>query len=186
MKCYFIKGLVLLSSVLLVAGCAEHSETSVKKESNHWRHDWTETAHKHHHHYTNERLTEVAINTLDDLTAKAHAVIVGTVTGEEQIHDSGVYRFTVAVQDVIKGSVVSETIYVYEGIGNLITGKEYILFLESCEDALYPNTLHTTITSESIIEVNGNTLIGEEKFIGNQSKEQLIAHVQSLPPLTTY
>lgn len=125
------------------------------------------------------------LETLDDLIRVSDNIVIGTVTDEVPFGDSN-YKFIFTVNNELKGNVKANSIDVYEYYGDLEKGKEYILFLESWEDELYPNPVYTSINKNSLIEVDQDTLIGGEQFVAQKTKDEMIEYIKSSKEVSVF
>ena len=129
--------------------------------------------------------SSLLLETLDDLIRVSDNIVIGTVTDEVPFGDSN-YKFIFTVNNELKGNVKANSIDVYEYYGDLEKGKEYILFLESWEDELYPNPVYTSINKNSLIEVDQDTLIGGEQFVAQKTKDEMIEYIKSSKEVSVF
>lgn len=127
---------------------------------------------------------------IDDLIAVSHYIVVGKTVSEEQF-SSNSYKYIFAVDNYLKGDAYSDRIEVYESKSivhkaevKIEFGNEYLLFLDYYESELWPNPSHASMTEYSNIKINGNSLIGDSRFIGNMDRDQLIDYILKSPLLT--
>lgn len=156
MKSFKKAFVVTLSCLFFVIGCAEETNQSGRYEE--LRSD---------------------IPDLDSLIMKSDNIVIGIVTDEEQFSEGPTYKFTFTVNDELKGNVEAKSIDVYEFYGDLVKGKEYILFLDYWESELYPKPVYTSYNKDFLIEVRKNSLIGGEKYVGKKKKDELIEYIKN-------
>ena len=132
-----------------------------------------------------ESESTLRLETLEDLIRISDNIVIGIVTDEVQ-YSGSTLKFTFTVNNELKGNVDAKSIDVYEYYGDLEKGKEYILFLEFWEDELYPRPVYTSYNKGSLIEVNRNTLLGGETYVGNKTKDEMIEYIKSSKEVSVF
>ena len=170
MKTFKKAFVVTLSCLFLLTGCAEENNQVIQESGN----------------LSSESESSVRLETLDDLIRVSDNIVIGTVTDEEQFSEGPTYKFTFTVNNELKGNVEAKSIDVYEFYGDLEKGKQYILFLSFWENELYPNPVYTSVNKGSLIEVDQNTLIGGEMFVGQKTKNEIIEYIKSSKEVSVF
>lgn len=165
---------VTLSCLFLATGCAEEKSQTVQETANQESEKIFATVNK-------ESEDTFEITNLDDLIKVSGNIVVGNVIYREQFNDMGTDKYTVSIKHQLKGNTKTEIIDVYESLGMLEDGKEYILFLEYWESELYPNPVYTPVNENAVIEINQNTLIGQEKLISQKTTDEMINYIKEAP-----
>ncbi|MGG2083048.1 hypothetical protein [Lysinibacillus pakistanensis] len=155
--------MVTIASLFFVTGCVTEKKQIVEEITNH----------------ESELISE--ITNIDDLIELSDNIVVGNILYEEQFSDMGTYKYSFSVKNELKGDLDNQTIDVYEAKGVLEKGKEYVMFLEYWENELYPNPVYTSLGDNSIIEIDKNTLNGEEKIINQRTKDEIINYIKESP-----
>lgn len=162
---------VTFCCLFFVIGCAEENNQVIQESESEMISSQSEST--------------LLLETLDDLIRVSDNIVIGTVTDEVPFGDSN-YKFIFTVNNELKGNVKANSIDVYEYYGDLEKGKEYILFLESWEDELYPNPVYTSINKNSLIEVDQDTLIGGEQFVAQKTKDEMIEYIKSSKEVSVF
>lgn len=122
----------------------------------------------------------VLFEDIDSLIKYSEKIVVGTVVSEERFNQGGTYKYVVNVKDQLKSDNQSPLIDVYAHQGKLELDKDYLLFLEYQDNELYPNTIHSILEK---IQIKGNELFGDSKFIGNNETRTLINYIKKSPDI---
>jgi len=116
----------------------------------------------------------VDLSDLNDYVYYSHNILMGQVVSNEDI-GLNVHKSTFEVIENIKGDVKSKDIDVYETMGTLEKGKNYILCLTSFDSPIYPRMVYTAVTMGSIFEYSGDRVKGSETCgIKNRGLEEFI------------
>ena len=164
MKSFKKAFVVTFSCLFLLMGCVEENNQVIQESKGEI--------------ISYESESTLRLETLEDLIRISDNIVIGIVTDEVQ-YSGSTLKFTFTVNNELKGNVDAKSIDVYEYYGDLEKGKEYILFLEFWEDELYPRPVYTSYNKGSLIEVNRNTLLGGETYVGNKTKDEMIEYIKS-------
>ena len=170
---------VTLSCLFFLTGCAEETNLAGQKTVIQESEEISKIGNRE-----SENTTE--ITNLDDLIIKSDNIVIGDVVEEEQFSGMDTYKYTVSVNNELKGKVETKSIDVYEAYGVLEKGKKYFLFLEYWENELYPNPVFTSISENSLIEIDQNALIGEEEIVGLQTMNEMINYIRNSPQVNLF
>ena len=169
---------IFLSSLFLLVGCQEETieennlsvagiDVEVEQNEN----------HEHGNELVSYKESEITINNLDDLNHYSDTIIIGTVLDEVTFSANGTYKYSVSVDNALKGPAASDTIDVYV-FGNILeVEKQYALFLGYWESELYPKPVYNLKDDSLIIEVQQNNLIGAEKIVEGKTTDELIRYI---------
>lgn len=125
-----------------------------------------------------EHRTIKELKSIDDVIGVSTNIVIGNVVSIEDYSDY-TDQYIVSIEQNIKGTTNSANIDVYETKGTLEVGSQYILFLESSESVLYPNTKYTSVYKESIIKVENNNLFGDSKIVDKSLDiNQLVKNIE--------
>lgn len=154
----------LLFSLLLITACSLSPEPSTIEHSD------------------SEVETQYAfeIETLEQLIEMSHHVLYGKIESVEDF-DGSTKKITVVVIKEMIGETNSNYIDIYEYEEFLEVGKEFLLFLESWEDELYPKPVYNVIRTNAFEVENGEMVETKEskKFFKEHSKNEIEKFITS-------
>jgi hypothetical protein len=148
--------------LLLLAGCNEHKETDVS-----YKVPSMESSKKF-------RFTNIA-----EVVEMAEFIVIGEVINEEEILE-GSSKYSIKVNEVIKGIVEDTHIDVYELSNFHKVNDKAILFLSGWADPLYPNPIYTLLSMDTIFKISGEQLTGNQLLLASNDKEQFINQVKEI------
>lgn len=172
---------IVLSSLFLLVGCQDETIEEINLAGID-----VEVEHNENHvhgieledHSQHERLSVRAINNIDDLINYSDTIIIGTVMNVVNFGADGTNKYSVSVNNALKGPAASDIIDVY-GVGDILEiGKQYALFLGYWESELFPEPVYNLKDNSLIIEVQQNNLIGAEKILEGKTTEELISYIK--------
>lgn len=156
-----IKIIIIVSALLLLlAGCNEHRETDLSYEN-----------------VNIESSKEFEFTNIDEVVEMAEFIVIGEIVNEEEFSE-GSSKYSIKVEEVIKGIVENTHIDVYELSNFFEVNERAILFLSGWTDPLYPAPLYTSLSMDTIFKISGEQLTGNQLLLASNNKEQFINQVK--------
>lgn len=120
-----------------------------------------------------ENITE--FKDINDLVKYSHNIVIGKVDGKSSF-DEGIDEYVFDVEKELMGKVTSKYINIYENKGSLEVGERYLIFLESWERELFPQTGYTSIDERAIMQIS-NGIIDTNFFLTEKYNERDIEKI---------
>jgi hypothetical protein len=154
--------LIVSALFLLVVGCNEHRETDLSYEN------------------ANIDVTkEFEFTDINEVVEMAEFIVIGEIVNEEEILE-GSSKYSIKVDEVIKGIVEDTHIDVYELSNSFEISEKAILFLNGWADPLYPDPLYTSLSMDTIFKISGEQLSGNQLLLASNNKEKFINQVKEM------
>lgn len=154
--------LIVSALLLLLVGCNEHRETDVSYENANM-----------------EFSKEFEFTNINEVVELAEFIVIGEIVNKEEFYE-GSSKYSIKVDEVIKGIVADTHIDVYELSNFLEVNDKAILFLSGWADPLYPDPLYTLLSMDTIFKFDGEQLSGNQLLLASNDKDQFINQIKEI------
>lgn len=110
----------------------------------------------------------IVFTTLDQAIEYADNIVVGTVVMEDDFSNT-ISKYILSINTNLKGSIDTQEIDVYELKGELVAGKDYLLFLEELNNPLYSEYSYTSFEKSMITEINKGKILNANKLFNKET-----------------